>query len=286
MFGVCIIFLIFDKFFKKTYTFMDKILDGKSLDIILLYAPKALFAIVIFVVGLWLIGRFTQAADKGMTKSGIDPDLRPFLGSMLNFSLKIFLVLSVANIVGIETTSVVAIMASAFFAVGLALQGTLSNFAAGVMILIFKPYRVGDIVEMQRIHGKVKEIQIFNTLVVTQQEKIIIVPNGTAINGIISNLTTQQLVKTNVLIPVRYNQDFEEIKLHILVILRGSDLVLAAPHVEVEVESFGVDGLIVGVYAPCKAENLETLTSWLNERIYKELTKSGIKLGAKVYRLK
>jgi small conductance mechanosensitive channel len=257
------------------------LLDGKTLDIVLMYAPKALTAIVIFVGGLWLISRVTQASDKGMVRSGIDPDLRPFLGTMLNVLMKIFLVLSVANIVGIETTSVVAVLASAAFAVGLALQGTLSNFAAGVMILIFKPYRVGDIVEIQTIHGKVKEIQIFNTLIVTQQEKIIIVPNGTAINGIISNLTSQQLVRTNVLVPIRYNENFEEIKLNIHIILRCTDLVLAEPEIDIEVQSFGVDGFYIGVYAPCKAENLEELTSWLNEKIYVELSKTGVKMGVR-----
>jgi small conductance mechanosensitive channel len=257
------------------------LLEGKSLDLVMMYAPKALIAIVIFIIGLWLISRITVAADAGMKKSGIDQDLRPFLGTMLNMLMKVFLVLSVANIVGIETTSVVAVLASAAFAVGLALQGTLSNFAAGVMILIFKPYRVGDVIELQNIHGKVKEIQIFNTLVVTQQEKIIIVPNGTAINGIISNLTSQQLVKTNVIIPVRFGQNFDEIKLQILVILRASDLVLAAPHPEIDIQSYGDDGFYMGVHAPCNAENLEALTTWLNEKIYTELTKSGVKLGAK-----
>jgi small conductance mechanosensitive channel len=261
---------------------MDKfLLEGKSLDLVLMYAPKALIAIVIFIVGLWLIGRITAGADAAMKKSGIDQDLRPFLGTMMNMLMKVFLVLSVANIVGIETTSVVAVLASAAFAVGLALQGTLSNFAAGVMILIFKPYRVGDVIELQGIHGKVKEIQIFNTLVVTQQEKIIIVPNGTAINGIISNLTSQQLVKTNVIIPVRFGQNFDEIKLQILVILRGSDLVLAAPHPDIDIQSYGDDGFFMGVHAPCNAENLEALTTWLNEKIYTELTKSGVKLGVK-----
>ena len=266
---------------------MDKfLLDDKTLDLILTYAPKALIAVVMTVAGLWLIGRFTEAADKGMRRSGIDPDLRPFLVSMLNIFLKVFLILSVANIVGIETTSVVAVLASAAFAVGLALQGTLSNFAAGVMILIFKPYRVGDIVEMQNAHGKVKEIQIFNTLVITQQEKIIIVPNSTAVNGIISNLTSQQLVKTNILVPVRYNADFDEIRLNILIILRGSDFVLNEPHIEIELQSFGEDGFYVGVYAPCKAEHLEELTAWLNQKIYTELTKAGVKLGVRKYKTK
>jgi small conductance mechanosensitive channel len=257
------------------------LLDGKTLDFVLLYAPKALMAIVFFIGGLWMIGHFTEAADKGMIKSGIDPDLRPFLRTMLNMLMKVFLVLTVANIVGIETTSVVAVLASAAFAVGLALQGTLSNFAAGVMILIFKPYRVGDVVQIQSYYGKVKEIQIFNTLVVTQQEKIIIVPNGTAINGVISNFTSQQLVKTNVLIPVKFNTDFEEIRLNLLIILRGSDLVLLEPDIEIELQSFGEDGFYVGVYAPCKAENLETLTSWLNLKAYTELTKMGVKMGVK-----
>ena len=241
---------------------MDKFLfDDKTLDLVLTYAPKLLVAILMTVGGLWLIKHFTDAADKGMKRSGIDPDLRPFLTTMFNIFLKVFLILSVANIVGIETTSVVAILASAAFAVGLALQGTLSNFAAGVMILIFKPYRVGDIVEMQTAHGKVKEIQIFNTVVITPQNKIIIVPNSTAVNGIISNLTSQELVKTNILIPVRYDADFDEIRLNILIILRGSDWVLNEPNIDIELQSFGEDGFYIGVYAPCKAEDLENLTT-------------------------
>ena len=266
---------------------MDKFLfDDKTLDLILTYAPKILIAILMTVGGLWLVKHFTGAADKGMKRSGIDPDLRPFLTTMLNIFMKVFLVLSVANVVGIETTSVVAILASAAFAVGLALQGTLSNFAAGVMILIFKPYRVGDIVEMQMAHGKVKEIQIFNTVIVTPQNKIIIVPNSTAVNGIISNLTSQELVKTNILVPVRYEADFDEIRLNILIILRGSDWVLNEPNIDIELQSFGEDGFYIGVYAPCKAADLENLTTWLNQRIYTELTKSGVKLGVKKYKTK
>lgn len=257
------------------------LLDGKAFELVLQYAPKVLMAIAFFVGGLWVIGHFTDAADKGMLKSGIDPDLRPFLRTMLNMMMKVFLVLMVANIVGIETTSVVAVLASAAFAVGLALQGTLSNFAAGVMILIFKPYRVGDIIEIQVHRGKVKEIQIFNTIIVTSQEKTIIVPNGMAINGIVSNLTSQQLVRTNVLIPIKYDTDFEEIRLNLLIILRGSDLVLIEPDIDIEVHSFGEDGFYIGVYAPCKAENLDNLTAWLNQKAYTELTKMGVKMGVK-----
>jgi small-conductance mechanosensitive channel len=94
-------------------------------------------------------------------------------------------------------------------------------------------------------------------------------------------LTSQQLVRTNILVPIRYNENFEEIKLNILIILRSADLVLAEPEIDIELQSFGVDGFYVGVYAPCKAENLEALTSWLNEKIYVELSKTGVKMGVK-----
>ena len=167
-------------------------IDSKYLDLVILYGPKVLTAFIILFIGLWLIKKMTLATEKGMERSGLDPDLRPFLISLVNVMMKVFLILGVANIVGIETTSFVAILASAAFAIGLALQGTLSNFAAGVMILIFKPYRVGDLVEVQNIVARVKEIQIFNTILLTGHEKIIIVPNSNAINGIIGNFTAQK----------------------------------------------------------------------------------------------
>ena len=261
---------------------MDKLsIDTKYFDMVLLYGPKILTAIAILFIGLWLIRRLTEAAEIGMSKSGIEADLRPFLGSMLNMIFKVFLILCVANIVGIETTSFVAVLASAAFAVGLALQGTLSNFAAGVMLLIFKPYRVGDIVEIQGAHGKVKEIQIFNTIVLTSQEKIIIVPNGTAVNGIINNFTAEKSVRTNIKIPIRYNTDFEQVKQKIAEILRGLPKVLQDMESNIEIETFEQDGVIIGVYAPVEAENLEDVTRDLNHILYNELTAMGVKLGVR-----
>ena len=185
-------------------------IDQHYIDLALTYGPKVLTAVVILFAGLWLIKRLTYATNVGMTKSGIDQDLRPFLVSMMNGLLKVFLVLAVANIVGIETTSLVAVLASAAFAIGLALQGTLSNFAAGVMILIFKPYKAGDKIHVQSVEGRVKEIGIFNTIILTEQNGVHIVPNGKAIDGTISNFTPVKIVKTSVQIPVRYNSSFED----------------------------------------------------------------------------
>ena len=256
-------------------------LDYKYVELLISYAPKIILAVLILLLGLWVIRKITRTAEKGLERSGVDPDLRPFLVTLMNVMMKVFLVLGVANIVGIETTSFVAVLASAAFAVGLALQGTLSNFAAGVMILIFKPYRVGDFVEIQTISGRVKEIQIFNTLVVTSYEKIIIVPNSNAINGIIGNLTSQGTIKTNIIIPVKYDSDFEKIKEIILEILRSTPEVLDATTSSVEIESFEQEGYIINVGANINAIHLEDVSQDLRHKIYIALRNAEVKMGAK-----
>jgi small conductance mechanosensitive channel len=251
------------------------------IDLALTYGPKILMAIVTLFVGLWLIKKITFTIEKGMERSGIDTDLRPFLVSVLNALMKIFLFLGIANMVGIETTSIVAIIASAAFAVGLALQGTLSNFAAGIMILIFKPYRVGDQIAMAAISGKVKEIGIFNTILITGYNKIIIVPNSNAVNGIISNFTSEKVVKTNIQVPIRYNQDFPMIKNNILQILRGMPEVLKEPLPEITIDSFGQDGFLINIAAAILPEDLENVNAEIKNQVYLVLTDAGVKLGIK-----
>jgi small conductance mechanosensitive channel len=256
-------------------------LDKKYFDLIILYGPKVLTAVIILFIGLWLIKKMTLAAEKGMERSGLDPDLRPFLISVVNVMMKVFLILGVANIVGIETTSFVAILASAAFAVGLALQGTLSNFAAGVMILIFKPYRVGDLVEVQNIVARVKEIQIFNTILITGHNKIIIVPNSNAINGIIGNFTAQKIIKTNISIPVKYGADFGLVKTTIEEVIKKIPQILTEPAPEIEIDNFEQDGFLINVGASIHPEDIETISNKLRQKLYVELTNSGVKLGTK-----
>ena len=256
-------------------------INQNYIDLALTYGPKILMAVVILFVGLWLIKKITFTIEKGMEKSGIDTDLRPFLVSVLNALMKIFLFLGIANMVGIETTSIVAIIASAAFAVGLALQGTLSNFAAGIMILIFKPYRVGDQIEMASISGKVKEIGIFNTIVITTYNKIIIVPNNNAVNGIISNYTSEKVVKTNIQLPIRYNQEFGLIKNLILQILRGLPEVLHDPEPEITIETFETDGFFINIAAAVLPEDLEEVNTEIRKQVYLALTDAGVKLGVR-----
>ena len=154
------------------------------------YAPKVVGAILVWLIGSWIIGKVVDLLGKVMTRSGFDKDLQPFLKSMAAVALKIMLLISVAGMVGIETTAFVALIGMAGLAFGMALQGTLSHFAAGVMVLIFKPYSVGDLVDLQGQVGHVEEIQVFNTVITTPDNKRVIIPNGIATSGIMTNLST------------------------------------------------------------------------------------------------
>ncbi|GAB4039824.1 mechanosensitive ion channel family protein (plasmid) [Spirosoma sp. SC4-14] len=154
-----------------------------------LYLPRVLIAVPALLIGWWLIGRASQLL--GWTTAHLDVSLSSFLRSLVNIVLKVLLLVSVAGIVGFETTSFVAVLGAAGLAVGLALQGTLANFAGGVLILMLKPYVVGDTIEAQGKSGEVVEILIFNTILVTPQGDAVILPNGATSNNVIVNKTVQ-----------------------------------------------------------------------------------------------
>ena len=154
---------------------------------IILYTPRIVSALCVFVGGLWLINYVTKIFKNAMKRRGFDVSLQPFLSSLANGSLKVILLISVAGMIGIQTTSFVAVIGAAGLAVGLALQGSLANFAGGVLTLLFKPFIVGDIIDAQGQFGEVLEIQIFNTILLTTDRKTVILPNGALSNGTIVN---------------------------------------------------------------------------------------------------
>ena len=160
-------------------------------DVIVNHGPRVLLVVVLLFFGLWVIKRIESGVRKLMTKRNLDPSLIPFLGTMLDIVLKILLIVTLAGMLGFETTSFIAILGAAGLAVGLALQGTLANFAGGVLILVFKPFRVGDLIEAQGEKGNVKEIQIFVTIINTPENKTVIIPNGAISNGNITNYTVE-----------------------------------------------------------------------------------------------
>ncbi|MCG8305855.1 MAG: mechanosensitive ion channel [Cytophagales bacterium] len=176
------------------------------------YAPKLMLAIVTLLIGLWIINAFVRFLKQTMTRREVDPSLVPFVGSLFNVIFKAMLLISVASMVGIQTTSFVAMLGAAGLAVGLALQGSLGNFAGGVLILIFKPFKVGDVIEAQGFIGSVSGIQIFNTILHTPDNKKIIIPNGPLSSGPITNYSAEDLRRVDFVFGIGYDDDIGKAK--------------------------------------------------------------------------
>lgn len=176
------------------------------------YAPKLLGGIVVLFVGLWVIKFITKTVGKSLAKSSIDSSLIPFLKSITNIVLKALLAITVMGMIGIEMTSFVAIIGAAGLAVGLALSGTLQNFAGGVVILILKPFKIGDFIEAQGFSGTVKEINIFSTYLNTPDKKLVIIPNGPLSTGALINYSAEPLRRVDWTFGIAYGDDVESFK--------------------------------------------------------------------------
>ncbi|MFK7906515.1 MAG: mechanosensitive ion channel family protein [Chitinophagales bacterium] len=197
------------------------------------YAPKAFMALLVLVIGWWVINRINKFVEISIQKSKVaTPEIQSFVHSIVNLGLKVLLVISVAGILGIETTSFVGILAAMGFAVGLALQGNLSNFAAGVLILVLRPFKVSDEVKLQGKWLFVKEIQIFHTIFKEFDNTMLIIPNSMILNGTIQNLSTLPNRKMAVKVNVPYTEDFFKVKQLI------TDTVYAIPEIDSSIKPF------------------------------------------------
>lgn len=203
--------------------------SDKAIEMAIAYGPKVLIAIITLIVGRWIIKKITKLIDKGFEKNKLDPSLRGFIGSLVSGILNVLLFISVASSLGIATTSFVAIIGAAGLAVGLALQGTLSNFAGGVLILLFKPYKTGDLIDAQGHLGNVKEIQIFVTILLTPENKTVIIPNGAISNGNITNYTKEGLIRVDMDFGISYDSDIKLAKDVLLKVMTSHDKVLKTP---------------------------------------------------------
>lgn len=171
------------------------------------YAPRVLLILLLLWVGLRVVKLIGKGVERTMAGRGVEPTLRRFIGSLVNIALRVLLFVTVIQMLGVATTSFVAIIGAAGLAVGLALQGTLANFAGGVLVLLFKPYKVGDLIDAQGQLGTVKEIQIFTTVLLTPENKTVIVPNGAAANGIITNYTAEGRIRVDCTLCVARHSD-------------------------------------------------------------------------------
>lgn len=174
------------------------------------YAPKVLLAIITLIAGMWLINRFVSVLDKKLGQK--DPTLNKFLCGLIGAVLKIMLLISVASMIGIATTSFIAVIGAAGLAIGLALQGSLANFAGGVLILIFKPFKVGDTIEAQGYLGAVAEIQILYTVVNTFDNRRIVIPNGSLSNATLVNVSIYDKRRCDMTFGIHYDDDIDKAK--------------------------------------------------------------------------
>ncbi|RZK35776.1 MAG: mechanosensitive ion channel [Hymenobacter sp.] len=209
-------------------------------DLAVLYVPQLVAATLVLIIGWWLIGWASRLVATATSR--LDVSLSSFLTSMFNIALKVLLLISAAGMVGFQTTSFVAILGAAGLAVGLALQGTLANFAGGVLILVFKPFTVGDVIESQGRSGTVQAIQIFNTILLTSQGDTVILPNGSTSNGVIVNKAHPMRALVEIQIEMPVGTDFDALRQHALPLLAQEPQTLDAPAPQINIVSLKPGG--------------------------------------------
>lgn len=251
---------------------------ANAIDLIWAYAPDAILAIITLVLGLWLIGKLVRSIDHIMTRRNVDASLRPFLRALLGITLKVLLVISVIGMVGIEVTGFIAIIGAAGLAIGLALQGTLQNFAGGIIILLLKPFKNGDVIEAQGHLGVVKEIQLFYTVVNTFDKKVVYLPNGALANSDMTNLSQEDERRNEWTFGIAYGDDVDKAKTLLYKLVEADDRILAEPEPFIALHSLGDSSVNIVVRAWSKAADLWPVHFDMNEKVYKEFGAAGLNI--------
>lgn len=249
-------------------------------DAVVAYGPKVALALVLLLVGVRVINRLVSLAIGSMTRRGLGTDLAPFLGSLVGIGLKVALFLVIAGVLGFDVAAFVGVLAAAGFAVGLALQGSLSNFAAGIIIILFRPYKIGDWIQIPDSYfGRVEEIQIFSTILTTPGQKTLIVPNGEVISGVVTNYSQRGTIRLELQVLVGYEESFPKIKRVILDALRQVDGILSDPEPQVGIESFDTHNVVVAVRPFVEPDNYWDGTFAVHEAIKSALSAAGIRMA-------
>jgi small conductance mechanosensitive channel len=240
------------------------------------YAPKIGIALLVLIIGLWVINLLVKGMNRIMLARDVDPTLRPFLTTITSIGLKLMLILSVAGMIGIETTSFVAALGAAGLAIGLALQGSLSNFAGGVLILLFKPFRVNDTIEAQGHIGTVKEIQILYTILVTADNKKVIIPNGNLSNNDVVNYTALENRRLDLKINVAYHSDLQKAKSLLSQIIDADNRILKEPIPQIGVSLLADTGVNLSIMVWLKRENYSAVQFHIYEAAKMLFEQNGI----------
>jgi small conductance mechanosensitive channel len=252
---------------------------GTLSEVITSYAPRVVGAILTLIIGFWVIARITNAVKGSMEKRGLDATIRPFLSSLVSVGLKVMLLLAVAGMFGIETTSFVAIFGALAFAVGMALQGSLGHFASGVLLLTFRPYKVGDLVTIGGGQtGTVEGIQIFNTVLKTLDNKRIIVPNGVVTSNVITNISGQGIIGVELTFGIGYTDSIDKAREIILRVGKECPWILEDPAQGVVVAELGDSSVNLATRPFCKSEDYWNTFFYMQEHVKKGFDAEGVSI--------
>ncbi len=257
--------------FEKYYTLIT--------DWAIVFVPKLIIALAIFFIGFWAIKKVVLITEKSLQRVNTTPEISSFLSSILDITLKFIVVLAAAGMIGFEVSSLLGILAAAAFAIGLALQGFMGNFASGITIVFFKPYKIGDWVEIADKFGKVENIQIFNTIIVTPGQKTIVIPNGKVTDSSITNFSAKGVLRLELNARIPYEESFPKVRSILIEVMQNMPEVLKDPAPAVGILEYESHDIILAVQPFINPEDFWEVTYKMNEEIKKAFNKNGIKMA-------
>jgi len=245
------------------------------------FGLKVLLAVLIYFVGAWIIRKIKKILTNTFEKRKSDPTLASFIKSFVTVLLWVLLILAMVSTLGVNTTSIAALLAAGGMAIGMAMSGTVQNFAGGLILLAFKPFKVGEFIESQGIFGRVSEINIVNTKIVTTDNREITIPNGILSNGNIDNYSCRNPHRISLKFNVPYGTDVDQVREILLELVKQQPKILnketpGAKNPKVYVDDLNESSITIKLRVWALAQDYKKVVHWLNESIYKEIPKHGI----------
>lgn len=247
-------------------------------ELVLLFGPRLIAAIIVLCIGLWIVRLLTNLINNLLNKKEIDPSLTPFLKGLFSGILKLLLIVSVLGMLGMEMTSFIAIIGSMGLAIGLALSGSLQNFAGGVILLIFKPFKVGDFITAQGHNGTVHEISIMHTILKSPDNKTIVIPNGSLSNDAIVNFSTEQLRRVDWVFGVGYGDNAEKAKKVLEKLIENNPMILKDPAPFIALEELADNSVNFVVRTWVESSNYWNVFYSMNEEVYRSFEQEGLSI--------
>lgn len=274
--------LLCSELFNNKNYIMDLNLSNWSLekvyDLAISYGLNLMGAILIIIIGFWLSSKLSKIISKRLLNSGFTVSMKKFLQSLISILFKILVILVAMSTVGFEVTAFIAVLGGLAVGVGMALQGSLSNLAGGILILLFKPFKVGDFIESIDKTGTVEEISILQTVLLTPDMRTIILPNGSVFNNPIINFSKHGIRRVEIAIGIGYEDDFDKAKETLLQVLKNEPLMIDEKGYTLEINEFGDNSVNLAMYGYTKTENYLTAKWKLNNATKKALDANGFNI--------